>query len=233
MSAAGDCSRSCVTLAYVGLVGNWKGRAEAGGSVAKGKLLTKIYTRTGDAGMTMLGDGVRVPKDDLRVEAYGTVDEANATIGLAVSGLADAGPRSEELRVLLTTIQNDMFDVGADLCRPVAQDEAQGARLRITDAHVKVLEEAIDLHNARLESLDSFVLPGGSEAAARLHVARTVVRRAERLVTTLLDRQPGTTNDAALRYLNRLSDLLFVLGRVANDDGRKDVKWVPGRQLGR
>ena len=174
-----------------------------------------------------------VPKDDLRVEAYGTVDEANATIGLAVSGLADAGPRSEELRVLLTTIQNDMFDVGADLCRPVAQDEAEGARLRITDAHVKVLEEAIDLHNARLESLDSFVLPGGSEAAARLHVARTVVRRAERLVTTLLDRQPGTTNDAALRYLNRLSDLLFVLGRVANDDGRKDVKWVPGRQLGR
>lgn len=184
--------------------------------------LTKIYTRGGDAGETSLGSGARVKKYDGRVEAYGTVDEANAVIGLVrlhTSGEADA---------MLARIQNDLFDLGADLCTPEDGARANGA-LRISDTQVKRLEAEIDELNADLEPLKSFVLPGGFEAAAYLHLARTVVRRAERLVYQLADSEP--VNDAALRYINRLSDHCFVMARHLNDRGRADVLWAPGKNL--
>ncbi len=181
--------------------------------------LTRIYTRGGDAGETSLGDGTRVPKDDARVAAFGTVDEANAAIGLArleTAGAADA---------MLARVQNDLFDLGADLCRPGAPD-AEGRALRIVDAQVDRLEREIDAMNAKLAPLQSFVLPGGSRAAAALHLARTIIRRAERLAVALARAEP--VNPAAIRYLNRLSDHLFVLSRHVNDDGAGDVLWVPG-----
>ncbi|MGE0255269.1 MAG: cob(I)yrinic acid a,c-diamide adenosyltransferase [Alphaproteobacteria bacterium] len=181
--------------------------------------LTRIYTRGGDKGETSLADGSRVPKHDLRVAAYGTVDEANATIGLArlhTAGDADA---------MLARIQNDLFDLGADLSTP--EDGRRGAgALRIAAAQVERLEREIDAMNERLAPLNSFVLPGGSAAAAWLHLARTVTRRAERLASELaLD---VAVNPAALQYVNRLSDHLFVLARHLNDDGAADVLWVPG-----
>jgi cob(I)alamin adenosyltransferase len=179
--------------------------------------LTVIYTRGGDSGETSLGDGARVPKDDTRVTAFGTVDEANAAIGLA---LLAAEP---EIASVLTRIQNDLFDVGADLCTP---GEGGDGKLRMTDGQTAWLEAQIDAVNARLKPLDSFILPGGSEASARLHVARTVVRRAERWVVRL--GRSETINPAVLRYLNRLSDLLFVLARAANRDGFADILWIPG-----
>jgi len=181
--------------------------------------LTRIYTRGGDAGETSLGDGSRVAKHDLRVAATGTVDEANAAIGLArlhVQGAADA---------VLSRIQNDLFDLGADLCTPPGGARGAGA-LRATAAQVGWLETEIDRINADLSPLDSFVLPGGGPGAAHLHLARTVTRRAERLVTEL-----AATSDVGapvIAYLNRLSDLLFVLSRACNDDGASDVLWVPG-----
>jgi cob(I)alamin adenosyltransferase len=181
--------------------------------------LTRIYTRGGDQGQTSLGDGARVPKHALRVAAFGTVDEANAAIGLArlhADGDIDA---------MLGRIQNDLFDLGADLCTPEGGRRGAGA-LRIAATQVERLEREIDMMNASLRPLDSFILPGGSTAAAHLHLARTVVRRAERLVTDLAQREP--LNPEALRYLNRLSDHLFVLGRRANDDGGRDVLWLPG-----
>jgi cob(I)alamin adenosyltransferase len=181
--------------------------------------LTKIYTKGGDRGRTSLGDGRRVAKHDLRVAAYGTVDEANAVIGLArlhTGATADA---------LLARIQNDLFDLGADLCRPGADPDEAGA-LRIQPRQVQRLETEIDGLNATLEPLESFVLPGGRPAAAYLHQARTVVRRAERLTTELAGREP--VNPIAVRYLNRLSDHLFVLARHLNDEGAADVLWVPG-----
>jgi cob(I)alamin adenosyltransferase len=181
--------------------------------------LSRIYTRGGDQGRTSLGDGTRVAKHALRVAAYGTVDEANAAIGLArlhAEGEADA---------MLARIQNDLFDVGADLCRP-GSDFASTAALRVTDAQVLRLEGEIDGMNASLEPLSSFVLPGGSAASAHLHLARTVIRRAERLATELAEAEP--LNRAAIRYLNRVSDHLFVLARHLNDNGRADVLWVPG-----
>ncbi len=181
--------------------------------------LDRIYTRGGDRGETSLGNGTRVAKHALRVDAYGTVDEANAVIGLArlhAEGAADA---------MLGRIQNDLFDLGADLCTPEG-DGKGGAALRVEDAQVARLEAEIDTLNAALAPLKSFILPGGSAAAAHLHHARTVVRRAERLVTRLAEREP--VNGAAVRYLNRLSDHLFVLGRHLNDDGAGDVLWVPG-----
>lgn len=181
--------------------------------------LNRIYTRTGDKGETSLGDGSRRPKDDLRVEAYGTVDEANAVIGLA---RLHADERTD---ALLARIQNDLFDLGADLCTPEDGRRAEGA-LRIVPAQVDALEAAIDRCNERLEPLKSFVLPAGAPCAAHLHHARTVVRRAERLVVTLAGREQ--VNPDAVKYLNRLSDLLFVLSRLANDDGRADVLWQPG-----
>jgi cob(I)alamin adenosyltransferase len=181
--------------------------------------LTRIYTRGGDKGETSLGDGSRVPKYALRVAAYGTVDEANATIGIARLH-ADA-----EADVMLGHIQNDLFDLGADLCTPEGGRRSAGA-LRILAAQVERLELEIDAMNATMGPLDSFILPGGTAAAAYLHLARTVTRRAERLVGELARTEP--VNPEALKYLNRLSDHLFVLGRRVNDNGARDVLWVPG-----
>jgi cob(I)alamin adenosyltransferase len=181
--------------------------------------LTRIYTRGGDKGETSLGDGRRVPKHDLRVAAYGTVDETNSVIGLArlsTEGEADA---------MLARIQNDLFDLGADLCTPEGGRKAEGA-LRIIDAQVERLEHEIDGMNERLQPLKSFILPGGTPAAAALHLARTVCRRAERLICELAEHEP--VNEAAVRYINRLSDHLFVLARHLNGDGATDVLWVPG-----
>jgi cob(I)alamin adenosyltransferase len=177
--------------------------------------LTRIYTRGGDGGETSLGDGSRVPKHSLRVAAYGTVDEANAAIGMARLH-ADA-----DTDAMLGRIQNDLFDLGADLCTPQDGRRAAGA-LRVEAAQVVRLEQEIDGMNAALQPLDSFILPGGSVAAAHLHLARTIVRRAERLART------ETVNPEVLKYLNRLSDHLFVLGRRANDNGARDVLWIPG-----
>ncbi|MCW5725149.1 MAG: cob(I)yrinic acid a,c-diamide adenosyltransferase [Maricaulaceae bacterium] len=183
--------------------------------------LTKIYTRTGDGGRTRLGDMSETAKHDPRVEAYGTVDEANCAIGLARAALAPA----DALYAILGRVQNDLFDLGADLCLPEGVKPGY-TPLRVSAAQVKRLEGEIDALNARLSALDSFVLPGGSEAAARLHLARAVTRRAERRTTALAAAE--TVNPEAVKYLNRLSDLLFVCARIANDEGRGDVKWVPG-----
>lgn len=181
--------------------------------------LSKIYTKGGDGGETSLGDGSRRPKHDLRVAAYGTVDEANSVIGLA--RLAVDGPVDE----LLGLIQNDMFDLGADLCTPEDAERRHGA-LRVTADQVARLEAEIDRYNANLGELRSFVLPGGSAASAWLHLARTVSRRAEREVIALAERE--AVNPEAIKYLNRLSDLMFVLSRHCNGDGAQDVLWVPG-----
>ena len=182
--------------------------------------LTKIYTRGGDKGETSLGDGTRVPKHALRVAAYGSVDEANSVVGLA--RLHTSGSDAD---TMLARIQNDLFDLGADLATPPGGPHEARA-LRIIDGQVERLEREIDVMNARLKPLDSFVLPGGTPAAAYLHLARTVVRRVERLMTELA--QSEIVNPAAIRYVNRLSDHLFVLARHLNDDGAKDVLWVPG-----
>lgn len=192
--------------------------------------LNRIYTKTGDGGSTGLGDGQRVAKDDLRVEAYGSVDEANAALGVCVTLAASAPPGTLTARVadLLRAAQHDLFDLGADLCCPVGAKEKEGEKLRITRGQTKRLEDAIDCYNHDLRPLNSFVLPGGSALAAAMHVARTVTRRAERRVVTLLAAQAGATSPETIVYLNRLSDLLFVLSRVANDNGAGDVLWVPG-----
>ena len=181
--------------------------------------LTRIYTRGGDRGQTSLGDGSRVPKEALRVAAYGTVDEANAAIGIARLH-AD-----EEADSMLARVQNDLFDLGADLCTP-EDGRKGGAALRVVPQQVARLEREIDLMNKSLSPLDSFVLPGGGPAAAHLHLARTVVRRAERLVAALA--RAEKVNPEALKYLNRLSDHLFVLGRRLNGNGACDVLWRPG-----
>jgi cob(I)alamin adenosyltransferase len=183
-------------------------------------VLNRIYTKTGDMGETALGDGTRLPKHALRITAFGTVDEANAAIGLA--RLHTTG----ELDAMLARIQNDLFDLGADLCVPETAKRAEG-RLRIADAQVERLEREIDAMNAELKPLNSFVLPGGTPAAAHLHLARTIVRRAERLIVELA--QGEALNPAAIKYVNRLSDHLFVASRFANDKGAKDVLWVPGK----
>ena len=187
--------------------------------------LTKIYTRGGDQGETSLGDGNRVAKHDARVEAYGTVDEANAVIGLVRVEIARAGADEKDLDATLSRIQNDLFDLGADLCTPEDGRRAEGA-LRIAASQVEWLETEIDKINERLAPLSSFILPGGSAVAAQLHLARTVARRAERCVTELA--RSETVNTEAVKYLNRLSDLLFVMSRAANNDGADDVLWVPG-----
>ena len=182
-------------------------------------VLNRIYTRTGDKGETALGDGTRLPKYALRIAAYGTVDEANATIGLArlhVDGEVDA---------MLARIQNDLFDLGADLCVPESGKRG-GNALRIIDAQVDRLEREIDAMNAKLKPLTSFVLPGGTAAAAHLHLARTIVRRAERLIVELSEKEK--LGAAAVKYVNRLSDHLFVASRFVNDKGAKDVLWTPG-----
>ncbi len=185
-------------------------------------ILNKIYTRAGDSGETRLGDGTRVPKNSLRVEAYGTVDELNSIVGLATLG---AGAQFGER---LSAIQNDLFDLGADLCRPVGEGKelSEHPPLRVASSQVDRLEAEIDDMNAELTPLRSFILPGGNELAAKLHQCRTVARRAERHVFALAERE--TVNASAVRYLNRLSDWFFVAARVANDNGGKDVLWVPG-----
>lgn len=185
--------------------------------------LNKIYTRTGDDGTTGLGTGDRVSKDDLRVEAYGAVDEANSAVGLAVNACDRDG--QSELAALLRSIQHDLFDVGADLCVPGKDDGG----LRVQQAQVDRLEPMIDDLNGNLEPLTSFVLPGGTEAGASLHLARTAVRLAERRAVTLLHADPDRTGPTTVRFLNRLSDLLFVMARVANGNGTLDVLWKPGK----
>jgi cob(I)alamin adenosyltransferase len=184
--------------------------------------LSRIYTKTGDSGETGLGDGTRVAKDHPRVTAYGSVDELNAVLGVLLCQQAGDAPHKE----LLRGIQNDLFDVGADLCVPAAADEQPGKALRVRADQVGRLEEAIDRLNERLQPLRSFVLPGGTPAAAFCHLARTVCRRAERDVVSLARQE--AVNPQVVVYLNRLSDLLFVLARVCNDAGRADVLWVPG-----
>jgi cob(I)alamin adenosyltransferase len=188
-------------------------------------VLTKIYTRTGDDGTTGLGDGERLPKYHLRIAAYGTVDEANAAIGVARQAL---GPDDGLVDAMLARIQNDLFDLGADLCVPDRGKPLPYQPLRIADGQVMRLEAEIDLMNSELKPLTSFVLPGGSPGAAALHLARTVTRRAERHMVELaaLDNEP--VNPAGLKYVNRLSDLLFVASRYVNGKGSRDVLWQPG-----
>jgi cob(I)alamin adenosyltransferase len=181
--------------------------------------LNRIYTKSGDKGETALGDGTRLPKHALRIQAYGTTDEANAAIGVA--RLHTTG----DLDAMLVRIQNDLFDVGADLTVPETAKRTEG-RLRVIDTQVERLEREIDAMNAELAPLTSFVLPGGTASAAHLHVARTIVRRAERLMTELNAIEP--INAAAIRYVNRLSDFLFVASRYANHKGAGDVLWTPG-----
>jgi cob(I)alamin adenosyltransferase len=188
-------------------------------------VLSKIYTRTGDDGTTALGSGRRVAKYDLRVEAYGTLDETNAAIGLARLHTRGGQP---QLDAMLARIQNDLFDLGADLCYPDETKDSRG-RLQVSDAQVKRLEGEIDALNGELEPLRSFVLPGGSPAASFLHLARTISRRAERLIVALGARKGESVGAPALRYINRLSDFLFVAARFANDKGKSDVTWVPGQ----
>ncbi len=189
-------------------------------------VLTKIYTRTGDDGTTALGDGTRLPKYDLRVAAYGTVDETNAAIGIARQALA---AEHSELDATLRRIQNDLFDLGADLCVPDHGEELAYEPLRVTADQVAWLEREIDRMNAELRPLSSFILPGGTAAASALHLARTICRRAERHIVELATKDSEPVSDAVLKYMNRLSDLLFVASRYANGKGSQDVLWQPGK----
>ena len=178
--------------------------------------LNKIYTRTGDKGSTQLGDGKRVDKNSLRVDAYGSVDEANATIGLSILRT------NTKIKKILQIIQNDLFDLGADLCMP---DKKKIQKLKITKDRVDYIEKKIDSFNKELAPLSSFILPGGSESSTYLHIARTVTRRAERKVCALSKKE--RINPVAIIYLNRLSELLFVLARYTNNKGKKDILWKP------
>jgi cob(I)alamin adenosyltransferase len=187
-------------------------------------VLSKIYTRTGDDGTTALGSGRRVAKYDLRVECYGTLDETNAAIGLARLHTQS----DQALDAMIARIQNDLFDLGAELCYPDDSKDARG-RLSVSDAQVERLEGEIDVLNRELQPLRSFVLPGGTPAASFLHLARTISRRAERLMVALAARPSEPVGGSALRYINRLSDFLFVAARYANDKGQSDVLWVPGQ----
>ena len=189
-------------------------------------VLTKIYTRTGDQGTTALGDGTRLPKFDLRITAYGTVDETNASIGVARNLL---GPDDEADDAMLRRIQNDLFDLGADLCVPDRGEQLPYEPLRMTEAQVVWLETEIDRMNAELKPLASFVLPGGTAAAAALHMSRTICRRAERCMVELAARTDEPVSSAALKYMNRLSDLLFVASRYVNGKGSRDILWQPGQ----
>lgn len=189
--------------------------------------LSRIYTRTGDDGSTALGTGERRPKYDLRIEAYGTVDEANSAIGFARLSTAQAAEHAT-IDAMLLSIQNDMFDLGADLATPETASKPPYEPLRIIASQVERLEQQIDLLNTELTPLRSFVLPGGSAAAAALHMARTITRRAERLMVALAANPEEIVSPAALQYVNRLSDFLFVAARYANLKGNADILWVPG-----
>ncbi len=189
-------------------------------------VLNKIYTRTGDDGTTALGSGERRPKFDLRVSSYGTVDEANACIGLARLHTADTHP---ELDAMLGRIQNDLFDLGADLATPDTGADLGYEPLRIVASQVERLEADIDSVNRNIKPLRSFVLPGGSPAAAALHLARTVARRAERLMVELSLKEGEIVSAEAIKFMNRVSDFLFVAARAVNDNGERDVLWVPGQ----
>ena len=182
--------------------------------------LDRIYTRSGDDGRTSLGDGARLPKFHVRVAAYGAVDEANSVIGIALLHVSDT-----EVRRVLSHIQNDLFDLGADLCRP-EREHRKVEPLRVSEQQVRWVEEKIESFNSALAPLESFVIPGGSHAAAHLHHARTVVRRAERYMTEIAYQEP--VNPTALKYANRLSDLLFVLARYLNQEGETEILWQPG-----
>jgi cob(I)alamin adenosyltransferase len=188
-------------------------------------VLNRIYTRTGDDGTTALGTGERRVKYDLRIEAYGTIDEVNAAIGLARLHAAN----DERVDAMLARIQNDLFDLGADLCSPDKGKGPGGERLAIVDAQVARLEQEIDALNAGLAPLRSFVLPGGTPAAAALHLARTICRRAERLIVEISHRPDESVSAVVIKYVNRLSDFLFVASRYVNDNGTRDVLWVPGK----
>jgi cob(I)alamin adenosyltransferase len=190
-------------------------------------VLNRIYTRTGDDGTTALGSGERRPKFDLRIEAYGTVDETNAAIGVARLHVKDA----PELDAMLGRIQNDLFDLGADLAVPEREgkETKKAERLRVVASQVERLERDIDALNEQLAPLTSFVLPGGTQAAAHLHVARTICRRAERVMVELKARPGEPVGEAGIQYMNRLSDFLFVASRAANHNGAGDVLWVPGQ----
>ncbi len=189
-------------------------------------VLTKIYTRTGDDGSTALGDGTRLPKYDLRVAAYGTVDETNAAIGMARQAIGGA---QADLDSMLGRVQNDLFDLGADLTIPDHGEKLPYEPLRVTEAQVAWLEAEIDRMNAELKPLTSFILPGGNAAASALHLARTICRRAERHIVELSMRENEPVSGAVLKYINRLSDLLFVASRFVNDKGKSDVLWQPGQ----
>jgi cob(I)alamin adenosyltransferase len=193
-------------------------------------VLSKIYTRTGDAGTTALGSGVRVAKSHLRIHAYGTVDETNACLGLV--RIHTAGDEFAALDAMLARIQNDLFDLGADLCVPQSPDDPQSAGLRIEQSQVERLEREIDQLNGDLQPLRSFVLPGGHPAAAALHLARTICRRAERLMVELAEAESSGVSAPAMRYVNRLSDYLFVAARWTNAKAGGDVLWVPGATRG-
>lgn len=189
-------------------------------------VLNKIYTRTGDDGTTALGSGERRPKHDLRIASYGTVDEANACIGLARIHVASSRP---DIDAMLSRIQNDLFDLGADLATPDTGADLGYEPLRIVASQVARLEADIDAINKPIKPLRSFVLPGGSPAAAALHLARTVARRAERLIVELSLKDGEHVTEDAVRYINRVSDFLFVAARAVNDNGESDVLWVPGQ----
>ena len=224
ISTGWTCAGAFELLANIwkipGLDADYDAKGAATAQTVQAMKLDKIYTRTGDEGKTSLGDGSRLPKFHLRVTAYGSIDEANSVIGVAILHVQDL-----EIFQILRHIQNDLFDVGADLCRP-EKSGAEKAPLRITEEQVLWLESRIDRFNAELEPLSSFVLPGGSPASSYMHLARTVTRRAERDVVRLSAEEP--VNAAVLRYVNRLSDLLFVLARFLNGKGKDDVRWEPG-----
>ena len=189
-------------------------------------VLNRIYTKTGDAGTTALGSGERVPKTSPRIAAYGTVDETNAAVGVARTLLAGSEP---DVDAMLLRIQNDLFDLGADLCVPDKGEKLPYEPIRVADAQVTRLETEIDFMNAALDPLRSFILPGGTPTGAALHVARTVSRRAERMMVELVSIPGETVSAPALKYINRLSDFLFVASRYVNDRGKGDILWVPGK----
>ncbi len=189
-------------------------------------VLNRIYTKTGDAGTTALGSGERVPKTSPRIAAYGTVDETNAAVGVARTHLAG---QDAEVDAMLLRVQNDLFDLGADLCVPDKGEKLPYEPLRISDAQVTRLEAEIDQMNGELEPLRSFILPGGTPVGAALHVARTISRRAERMMVELASLPGETVSPPALKYVNRLSDFLFVASRYVNDRGNGDILWVPGK----